>query len=153
MDTMTSSCLRGGLSRVIRCVEQQKLYVPNDLREGSYPWKSYVYANIGLTSLDRGDSFDATIEEKAILVGLFGILQDVHRVPWVRQRLVQLDKNLILRAYSILRAVAFRPCSANVFRAVLWQRYILMNGNAFTDDYVLSLVPELTHISIFPTCV
>jgi len=126
------------VDRAVRYVGSSGLVVPRDLRTGGYPWKAYVYAN-----LNRGVSIP--LEAKAVLVDLFKTLLDVHKMPWVRQRLVPLNPYRVRDILQVLFDTVIETDSADVFRACLWQRDVLLrlDGTAHTDDHVLELVPSI----------
>lgn len=117
-------------------VKSAGIEFPGDLKEGSYSWRSYAYAN-----LFKGQPLNTV--GKSILVRLFKTLLEQHRIPWVRREMIPLEPGCALHVHEVLRESIFNTDSADVFRVILWQRSALQDGRMYTDDHVVALVPKL----------
>jgi len=123
-------------ARLERTLEVTGIKVPSDLTPWGYNWRSYLYANLLKSEV-------MTMEEKAVMIDLYKTLMGFHTLPWSRKRLVPLDKSKVFDLQSVILHVIYSTDSADVLRAALWQRQAVLDGNFYTDDHVMSLIPDL----------
>jgi hypothetical protein len=110
--------------------------VPSDLVRGSYRWRSYLYA---LLFKDKA----VTLDGRATVVDLHKSLMAFHKLPWSRDRIIPLDVSKADEIRGWLLGTIWSTDSGDTLRAALWQRQSLIDGNFYTDDHVMSLLPYL----------
>ena len=124
-------------ARVDEIVSKTGLKIPADVSTGSYRWRAYLYAN-----LFKGG--EITNDDKATLLDLYRSILDVHQQPWSRGEMIPLDKNRLPGMQVLILRTLFSTKDAEVTKACLWQVHQFKEGNVYTDDNVVSLVPDLS---------
>jgi len=127
------------MDRVLRAIRRDNVTdIPDDLSEGSYRWRAYLYARL----FNEGC---VTLEDKVVLADLAMSLMPFHRISWSRAALVPINQDMFQQAKAILMRDMNATTRADVAKACLYQIDCLDNGMMYTDDVVLALVPGLVN--------
>ena len=126
-----------GVKDLDKVISENGLVIPIDLMPGSYRWRAYLYANL---FKDRKIDSHGKIALNQLSEGMPTWVI----MPWTRKHMVPLDKSQEMEMLQMLtQMTVFSTDSGDVFRAGAWQMRALEDGLFYTDDHVLSLIPQL----------
>jgi hypothetical protein len=109
--------------------------LPDDLIEGSYRWRLYVYSNV--------EKSDLSPEEKSALISVSEKLRDEHLICWTRHKLFALRENDISVVRDLLNQILNSTRDAAILRICIYALRMLNKKFYIVDPIMVEAIPDL----------
>lgn len=121
-------------------IKETNQYIPNDLTEGTYRWKVFIYSNL-FDKLNR----NLTSYELTSILSLVEDIKSHHIINWVRNKLYEIHPNAINSYIKyISMKVLDKDMSFKVFKVLLYLNRMAIDEKEYIiDDYMLEVIPDI----------
>jgi hypothetical protein len=109
--------------------------IPDDLLEGTYRWRLYVYTCI--------EKEDLSSDEKQALIQVSEKFRDEHLISWTRDKLLALKEKDIAVSRELLNNTLQATSSADVLRVCIYVLRMINKKFYIVDPIILRTIPGL----------
>lgn len=113
--------------------------IPDDLREGSYRWRVYLYSNMYRPGEDT-----ISVADKAMFIRVSRDFQGHHLNPWSREKAFAIDLNKYQACRQYILSRVYVTSSFHELRVCLYLLASFRKGTYIYDEYILKMCPGIS---------